>query len=406
MIQGIIRNARELQNIKEAKEDKIWVAWGAGERGYLFLREARIHKVSNLYIYDSDEKNMPDEKERIFLEGIMENIDRIIFIITVASDSVVSQIENQIMEFGGKIIYRYIPADMRFVREKLNRDGLYNGLRRQKILEDLKAKQLIERKILDGQSFLFARWGEVEGNIVYGDRVAMLTDVETKALKNNAGFWPLDKISVHRFAGIYADAARKIDILCAGFWFPKIEECYEWYSPDALLVSSQMKSPFWEGVSWTWTLQGKKVLVVHPFAKLIEKQYLKRSCLFASQDILPEMDLKAYEAVQSIGGGQNSEFSSWFDALQKMEEDISGIEFDVALIGCGAYGMPIGAFIKSKLHKIAIHIGGTLQLLFGIKGKRWDNSNPFCELYNEHWVRPTEDLRPKNYKTVEEGCYW
>lgn len=91
-----------------------------------------------------------------------------------------------------------------------------------------------------------------------------------------------------------------------------------------------------------------------------------------------------------------------------MQDDISHIDFDIALIGCGAYGMPLGAFIKSQMHKKAIHMGGTLQILFGIKGKRWEENGYDYQykLYNEYWVRPTDDLKPKNYKDVEGGCYW
>lgn len=159
MIKGIIRNARETQNIDKAADDTIWVAWGAGERGYFFLREARIHQLSNVYIYDSNEKNMHDEKERIFMQQIIDKIDRIAFVITVANDKVVNQIEDQIVEIGGKIIYRYIPADMYFVRKKISENGFYNGSKYQKILEDLEAKQLMEKSILDGTPFLFARWG-------------------------------------------------------------------------------------------------------------------------------------------------------------------------------------------------------------------------------------------------------
>ena len=85
--------------------------------------------------------------------------------------------------------------------------------------------------------------------------------------------------------------------------------------------------------------------------------------------------------------------------------DITDIDFDIALLGCGAYGMPLGAFIKEKLHKQAVHAGGQLQLLFGIKGKRWD-AGSVSKLYNEYWVRPTDDLKPDNYVEVENGCYW
>ena len=42
-------------------------------------------------------------------------------------------------------------------------------------------------------------------------------------------------------------------------------------------------------------------------------------------------------------------------------------DFDVALIGCGAYGFPLAAKLKTA-GKQAIHLGGVLQALFGIKG--------------------------------------
>lgn len=202
------------------------------------------------------------------------------------------------------------------------------------------------------------------------------------------------------------NAAKEIDALGAGYWCVRIEELYRFYSPSAILIPSAVLCPIWEDVAWTRALEGKKVLVVHPFANLIKEQYIHREKLFKSSNILPKMDLKVYQAVQSMNG--NPEFASWFMALEKMEYDISKIDFDVALLGCGAYGMPLGAFIKSELKKIVIHIGGALQLLFGIKGKRWEKEGFDYQhkLYNEYWVRPTEDLKPQNYKNVEDGCYW
>ena len=65
-------------------------------------------------------------------------------------------------------------------------------------------------------------------------------------------------------------------------------------------------------------------------------------------------------------------------------------------------------FIKNKMHRQAMHIGGTLQVLFGIKGARWEGEpyNYDKKLYNEFWVRPGEKLKPQNYMDVEGGCYW
>jgi hypothetical protein len=71
-----------------------------------------------------------------------------------------------------------------------------------------------------------------------------------------------------------------------------------------------------------------------------------------------------------------------------MKAVIDGKDFDVAIIGCGAYGFPLAAHLK-RLGKKAIYMGGATQLLFGIKGKRWDNYRLISNFFNEHWVRPS-----------------
>ena len=404
MIKGIIRSAKELRDNAGISLSKIWVAWGAGKYGYYFLREARAFDLEHVYIYDS--KKQCQMKEQISMKEIRDNINDISFIITVAQDKVVDEIADEILALGGKTVYRYVPLDYAYVANKLQNRGFYNGKIFQKALNNTDAKELIEQKILNEKPFMFARWGSVEGAIVFGDKADMLTEAEINAAKNNAGFYPLDKESIHKFAEIYINAARNIDVLCAGCWFSQLESCYEWYSPKAILVSSALIYPFWRKISWTGALKGKKVLVIHPFAELIEKQYEKRKYLFLESDILPQINLMVYKAVQSIGGSM--EYISWFQALEKMQADISEIDFDIALIGCGAYGMPLGAFIKTQLHKKAIHMGGSLQILFGIKGKRWESEQYDYQhkLYNENWVRPTGELIPPSCELVEKGCYW
>lgn len=153
---------------------------------------------------------------------------------------------------------------------------------------------------------------------------------------------------------------------------------------------------------WGSALKGKRVLVIHPFAETIERQYLEnRTKIWANPNILPEFtSLQTIKAVQSIAGN-NTDFTTWFDALEWMNHEIDKCDFDVALLGCGAYGFPLAAYIK-QCGKQAIHIGGALQIYFGIKGKRWDHAG----LYNDAWVSPSENERPKNLGRVEEGCYW
>lgn len=91
----------------------------------------------------------------------------------------------------------------------------------------------------------------------------------------------------------------------------------------------------------------------------------------------------------------------------KFCEDIPQIDFDIAIIACGAYGMHVGAFIKRNLGKKAFHLCSPTQLLFGIKGRRWDTWPHYSEhFYNEHWVRPFASDTVQSAKTIEGGCCW
>jgi hypothetical protein len=144
--------------------------------------------------------------------------------------------------------------------------------------------------------------------------------------------------------------------------------------------------------------------VVHPFEETIKKQYAKRQVLFKDPRILPNFELRTVKAVQSIAGNK-PRFANWFDALESMCKKISDTDFDVAIIGAGAYGLPLASFVKSLGAK-AVHLGGATQILFGIRGKRWDARPFFTSLYNENWVRPLPAEVPENFQVVESGCYW
>ena len=125
-------------------------------------------------------------------------------------------------------------------------------------------------------------------------------------------------------------------------------------------------------------ISSKKVLVVHPFTESIKMQYDKRTLLFGNPDVLPEFkELILVKAIQSIAGnGESTGFKDWFEALEWMKAEISKHDYDIALIGCGAYGMNLAAHVKRE-GKIAIHLAGWTQMLFGIYGNRWLNDEPW-----------------------------
>jgi hypothetical protein len=221
-------------------------------------------------------------------------------------------------------------------------------------------------------------------------------------MRDCAGFFPARIDQIERFCEIMITELTNVDIL--GSWL-KYESFFAQELSGAKKVMLEDLEPFFTARPWTCALEHRKVLVVHPFDQTIKNQYASRKQLFEN-GLLPEFELEVIPAVQSIAG-QQTEFADWFAALDSMKEQICQKDYDICILGCGAYGFPLASFVKNQGKK-AIHLGGVTQLLFGIKGARWENYivYPYMNLYNDHWVRPNYDERPKYFRQVESGCYW
>ncbi len=156
-----------------------------------------------------------------------------------------------------------------------------------------------------------------------------------------SGIFPVGQATAERFSERYLNDMPEIDLLACHQYYEKFMPLRE----DVQRIQLEMLYPFFVERPWTRILKGKKVLVVHPFVETIKSQYNKRNCLFENHDILPDFELKTIKAVQTVAGSE-SEFASWFDALSYMEYQIGQVDFDVAIIGCGAYGLPLAAHVK------------------------------------------------------------
>lgn len=281
------------------------------------------------------------------------------------------------------------------------------------------AQRYIHERIESGQPFLAGRFGSVElgalrsfyfrnepflrrmnAYVEYGDTPWWNYKILDQ-LSNNAGVFPRTVETAERFCRIMLEAINGIDLL--GSWLPD-ESLFDAALSSAKVCRLSDLEPFRSSTPWTAALAGKRVCIIHPFAKTIERQFKNRSNLFKDNRILPNFDLVTIEAVQSVANNKTP-FEDWFSALDWMDKEASRIGFDVAIVGCGAYGLPLAFRIK-KAGKKAIHLGGATQILFGIKGKRWDDHDVIKNLYNEYWVRPSEEERPLGAEQVEGGCYW
>lgn len=293
-----------------------------------------------------------------------------------------------------------------------------------------KASELIYTLLASGKSCMIARYGafELASVINYlgviNPRYSYLKYISGKApqwwwdrrlmgyMQSNAGFFPATEENLMKFGETMVEDSKQLDIL--GSWLSEEETMINDFKLNLTKVTLLSLEPYWSNNPWSRILEGKKVLVVHPFASLIEQQYKdKRELLFDNKQVLPEFDLKTIKAVQSIGG--DCEYHDWFEALDSMKKQMDATDYDVVLLGCGAYGFPLAAHAK-RMGKQAVHLGGALQLLFGIRGKRWNNpefgtksvcaKGGYGQLFNTHWVYPGENERPKSFSQVEEGCYW
>lgn len=224
-----------------------------------------------------------------------------------------------------------------------------------------------------------------------------------RLLCNNAGFFPPTEEAIQKWCVEYFHCVSKMDV-CAVFENHAEDFVLNRYGASTQLVQLCALEPYYFKNPWSMnSLRNKKVLVIHPFENTIKNQYLRYNKLFGG-NVLPKFELKTIKAVQSAAG-EITEYESWFEALDSMKEKIAETEFDIAILGCGAYGLPLAAYIK-EINKKAIIVGGATQILFGIRGARWDNNAMINKWFDENWVHPQSNERPDKADLVEGGCYW
>ena len=227
-------------------------------------------------------------------------------------------------------------------------------------------------------------------------------DRTSREMVRQAGFFPGSPEHLDRYARLFLADSTQVDLL--GSWSP--DEALMPVPPHLARVPLIDLEPYRHPKPWSETLRGRKVLVAHPFESSIRTQYARRTELFKDPRVLPDFHLQTFRTVQSLGGHCPG-YANWFEALEAMETAIAAQDFDVAIIGAGAYGMALAAFVKRELGRKAIHLGGATQILFGIKGRRWDAWPEYAQdLYNASWIRPLPEETPAAAGKVEGACYW
>ena len=91
-----------------------------------------------------------------------------------------------------------------------------------------------------------------------------------RQMREWSGFFPAAPEYLARFCELMLRDMEELDIL--GSWLP-----YEWEVMPMIHGVPRVRllnlEPYWSSRPWSRALEGKKVLVVHPFAESIMRQY-------------------------------------------------------------------------------------------------------------------------------------
>lgn len=271
-------------------------------------------------------------------------------------------------------------------------------------------RALLRDKIISGQPFCATRLGHTEGWITM--KYINQLDYDDNALwwlYHTSGFFSASDYSiedVNLYAKKTTEALANTDILFSQFddSMCAINHCLPEASPIFPFEGLWHDNPTSDDdVSWISALAGKRVLVISPFVETVKMQYEKRELLFHGNQILPEFELIPFQMI-STQNGNKCGFRDFFEAYETILRKVASIDFDIALIGAGAYGFLLASDIKN-MGKQSVELCSYLMPLFGIKIKRNLTEPHINKFYNSNWSFPIE--KPvTNYRQIENGCYW
>jgi hypothetical protein len=223
-----------------------------------------------------------------------------------------------------------------------------------------------------------------------------------------AGLYPYTDETAKSFSDDMLDRLGDVDLIPQ--WSkqrPTFEQyVLDKYCPKAHRTLLQHLEPYYFDKPWTNHLEGKTVLVFSPFAESIIRNYTNLDKIWGGK-IKPNFNLKVarYPFAIPIDSEAKQKYSTSQRVYQEYLDILRREVFDVGIFGTGWTSLLFTVECK-RLNKIGIHLGGSTQILFGIKGQRWREIEEFQPFFNEHWTDPTNEEKPDMYKKVEGGCYW
>ena len=147
----------------------------------------------------------------------------------------------------------------------------------------------------------------------------------------------------------------------------------------------------------------RDILIVNNLESLMKEQFYSGNINKVNPDF--PNNVKSIQALNTkstiVNDGPDENI---LETSKKICEKIGQYHFDACIVSAGAYSLLLSNFIINVLQKNVYVIGGDLPRYFGISTKRIRDIN--AGVINEYFINVPREMLPKNYKLVEDGCYW
>lgn len=234
-------------------------------------------------------------------------------------------------------------------------------------------------------------------------------------LERQSGVYPTTPEFAREFVVRYASDLRELDVIGLFGTGMETELIAHHRARGALIPYKSMEPdrsvPADDASCYLPLLRGRRLLIVAPFADLLRER--------ATQDTFERVWSRIGKRWFHPAQVDSVEFPYGFDPATQARHltaldlcdwicgRIDSREFDVALIAAGGLAIPLAAHIK-RSGRIAISLGGHLQVLFGVLGQRWRLRESWSRRYfNDAWIDMPERYRPPHWQQLTDGgAYW
>jgi hypothetical protein len=214
----------------------------------------------------------------------------------------------------------------------------------------------------------------------------------------------------------YVAAVREMDSL--GVFLNPVEmerELVAFYGLENRLIfyaeqEPDRSTPSDEGNCYVPFFAGKRLLLVCPFAEVLKAQASRERFegvwAKTGKRWFAPASVEALEFPYGFEHATRARYATCLDLLDEIKGRVARLDFDVALIAAGGLAIPLAAFVKG-LGRVGLSLGGSLQVLFGVRGKRWRDEEGWRRRYfNEWWVDVPPHYRPLETGVCDDGAYW